>query len=109
MPNKFNRTNFTEQNLIFDVVENDLARNNFIYYDFKKPRTYYTVREEDMLRPDLISVKSLGKQDYWWIICKLNKIDDVFNDMFLGQSLQIPSIEDVENYYLETRRKLDLS
>ena len=107
MPNKFNRTNFTEQNLLDQVIENDLARNNFINYKFKKPRTFYTVKEEDLLRPDLISLKTLGKQDYWWIIYKLNNINDPFNELFLGKSLQIPDISDVENFYIQTRRKID--
>jgi hypothetical protein len=108
MPNKFNRTNFMEQNLIDDVIENDLARTHFGDFSFKKPRIFYTVTEEDLYRPDIISLKNLGKQDYWWIIMKVNNIDDIYNDMFLGQSLQIPSIEDIEDFYVRTRRKIDL-
>jgi len=108
MPNKFNRTNFYQQNLIDGVLENDLAFNGWDNFSFKRPRTYYTIREADMYRPDLISLKTLGKVDYWWIIMKLNSIEDVFNDMFLGKSIQIPSLADVENFYIATRRDVDL-
>lgn len=107
MPNKFNRTNFYQQNLIDGVVENDLAFNGFDNYSFKRPRTYYTVKEEDLYRPDLIALKTLGNMDYWWIILKLNSIDDVYNDLFLGKSLQIPSISDCEQFYIQTRRDID--
>lgn len=108
MPNKFNRTNFYQQNLIDGVLENDLAFNNFDSYSFKRPRTYYTVKEQDLVRPDLISYKTLGKVDYWWVIQKLNNIEDIFTDLKLGMSLQIPSIADLEEFYISTRREVDL-
>ena len=104
---KFNRTNFYRQNLVDNVVENDLAFNGYDDYSFKRPRTYYTVKQEDLYRPDLISLKALGSIDYWWIIMKINSIDDVYNDMFLGKSLQIPSIADCEAFYIQTRRPID--
>lgn len=107
MQAKFSRTNFTQQNLIDGVLENDLAFNNFDSYTFKRPRTYYTIKEQDLYRPDLISYKTLGSVDYWWIIMKINNIDDIYNDMFLGQSIQIPSIADVEAFYTTTRRDVD--
>ena len=108
MPNKFNRTNFYQQNLIDNVLENDLAFNGFDNYSFKRPRTYYTVDESTLYRPDLISLKTLGSIEYWWIIIKLNNVDDIYNDMFLGKSLQIPSKADVEAFYIATRREVDL-
>jgi len=105
---KFNRTNFYRQNLIDGVVENDLAFNGFDDFQFKRPRTYYTITETTLYRPDLISLKTLGTIEYWWILLKLNSISDVYNDMFLGKSIVIPSIADCEAFYIQTRREVDL-
>ena len=104
---KFNRTNFYQQNLIDGVIENDLAFNGFDNFAFKRPRTYYTIKDEDLYRPDLISLKTLGSIEYWWIILKINNIDDIYNDMFLGKSIQIPSVADCESFYIQTRRDID--
>jgi len=104
---KFNRTNFYRQNLIDGVIENDLAFNGFDNYSFKRPRTYFTIDEVTLYRPDLISLRTLGKVDYWWIILKLNCVDDVYSDMFLGKTIQIPSIADCEQFYIQTRRDID--
>jgi len=108
MSTKMNRANFMNQNLIDGNIENDLPFNNFDNFQFKRPRVYFTVTEKYMKRPDLISFETLGKVDYWWVIMKLNDIDDIFNDFTLGKVLQIPALADVEEFFIETRRKVDM-
>ena len=71
---------------------------------FKKRRNFYTIKTTDVGRPDLVSFNIYGKMNYWWVIMKLNGIEDVFNDMSEGQVLMIPSESDIQDFYLETNR-----
>jgi serine protease inhibitor len=105
MADKFARTNFFKQNNINNVVENDLPFNAFNSFKFKRPRTFYTIKRQDVSRPELISYKVYGSINYWWIILKLNNIDDPFNDLEIGKTIQLPSQQDIEDFYIQTRRK----
>ena len=106
---KYARNNFLNQNILDGNIENDLAFSRFDSFPFKRPKTYFTITDKYMNRPDLISLDTLGKQDYWWVILKMNGIDDIYNDFTLGQVIQIPSISDVEEFATLTRRKKDLN
>lgn len=105
MQNKFSRTRFFNQNIINGQLENDLPSNNFNNFQFKRPRRYYTLQQQDTGRPEFLAYKFYGNTSYYWIICKLNNIDDVYNDMESGKSIQLPSAADIEEFYLNTRRK----
>lgn len=105
MADKFARTNFFKQNVVGGIVENDLPFNDWNNFKFKRPRRYYTLQQQDVLRPEYLAYKFYGKQGYWWIIMKLNNIDDVYNEMVTGKSIQLPSEKDIEEFYLRTRRK----
>lgn len=106
---KFTRSNFFNQNTIDGNIENDLAFTRFDEFDFKRKRIFFTITDKYVSRPDLIALDMLGKIDYWWVILKLNNIDDVYNDMTLGKVIQIPSLSDVEEFGIVTKRKKDLS
>lgn len=108
MPGKMERSKFMMQNFIDGNIENDLAFNNFDSFVFKRPRVYFTITDKYLNRPDLISLDVYGKVDFWWVIMKLNGIDDMYNDFTLGDVIQIPAIADVEEFFIETRRKVDL-
>ena len=41
---------------------------------------YYTVRISDDMTPELLAERTYGNQDYWWIICTINKVIDPFYD-----------------------------
>lgn len=105
MADKFSRINFLKKYNIDGVIENDLVSNALDGFQFKRPRTFYTVSQQDINRPDLISLKTLNSMAYWWIIMKLNNIEDPLNDLEIGQSLQIPSIQDVEEFFIRNRVK----
>ena len=104
MADKFSRSNFVNKNDIDGNIENDLPFNSFNNFKFKRPRIYYTVKQEDILRPDLISLKFYGTMSYWWIILKVNNIEDVFNDMEEGDVLQLPDPSDIDDFYMKTRK-----
>ena len=107
MPSKMNRANFMQQTNIDGNIENDLAFNNFDSFKFKRPRIYFTITEKYIGRPDLISLDMLGKIDYWWVIMKMNGLDDMYNDFEQGDVIQIPALADVEEFFIQTRRKVD--
>ena len=109
MAGKMARQEFMNQNLIDGNIENDLAFNNFDSFDFKRPKVYFTITDKYMSRPDLISLNVYGKVDFWWVIMKTNGIDDMYNGFTLGDVIQIPALADVEEFFIQTRRKVDLS
>lgn len=90
---KFNRDNYLKLN-----HDRDLISNNFSKYKFKYPTGIYKVIGSDIQRPDIISYKLFERIDYWWFIMKLNKIDDVWNELYPGLILRTPDIRDINDY-----------
>ena len=41
---------------------------------------YYTIRISEDMTPELLAEKIYGDQDYWWIICTINKVIDPLYD-----------------------------
>ena len=60
---------------------------------------------DDVQNPDLLSLKIYGKQDYWWILCKINNIQDVWNDIKPGDIIIVPDISDIEDFYTRIKKK----
>ena len=96
---KYQRENFTEKEIVEGIHENDLVNNGFSDFDFEGKIGSYVVTESDIQRPDLISRKVYGSQNAWWILLKYNKVEDIWNDLFVGMVLDIPSPEKIEEYY----------
>ena len=102
---KYNRSNFYKTEVVDGLVEKDLLTNVTNIFDNISEYSFYRVLEEDLLRPDLISLKVYRSISYWWIILKANNIEDVWNDLYAGKILAIPSISDVERFYSENVSK----
>jgi len=102
---KFNRTNYYNSENVNAILEKDLITNLTNIFDDKSEYRFYTVKETDLIRPDLISYKIYGSHSYWWIIMKANDIEDVWNDLEVGQVLAIPSFADIEKYYDANKKK----
>lgn len=100
---KYDREYFYK--LVKNDRERDLLTNTFEKEQFKREFSSYTITEEDLYRPDLISIKVYRKLDYWWILMKVNKIEDIWNDLYVGKELKVPNILDIEDYYMNNRRK----
>lgn len=56
---------------------------------------FVSVKQEDILRPDLISQKAYGQPDLWWVILEYNNIQDPLFELKESQILKIPAIERV--------------
>ena len=60
--------------------------------------SYYRVDAVDYMRPDLVSYKSYGTVDYWWVILLVNNIDDAFHEIEVGSLLIIPNVLDIYDF-----------
>jgi hypothetical protein len=78
---KYKRSEFIPSEIVKGVAEKDLLMNSFRFYKFKRPFGKYILKQDDYMRPDKISLKVYGLQDYWWIILRCNpNIEDIWND-----------------------------
>lgn len=98
---KFNRSNFLDSQVVNNNIEKDLVL--YSWDKFKMLRSGYRYRIPEVLihRPEFLAYKFYGSIDYWWIIAKVNNIDDWWNDLTPGQVIIIPDISDIENFYAE--------
>jgi hypothetical protein len=101
---KYQRTLFNTKNFINSIEEPDYISSNFLSFEFKRPTNSYQVTPSDIQRPDLISYKAYGKTNLWWIIMKYNKIEDIWNDLTIGQILEIPSMLDIDELIIKKRK-----
>jgi hypothetical protein len=102
---KYRRTNFLKEEVVDDVAEYDLGNDNWDLWEIKRPMTYFTLSRGYLARPDLLSLKLYGKMNYWWILLKHNKICDVWNDMAVGDIIEVPDVRDLEDFYALVRRR----
>jgi hypothetical protein len=102
---KYSRTKYIMKNIVNGVNECDLPNNGFNEFEFKRPKQYYTVTQTDLQRPEIISYKFYGKMNYWWIILKLNDIEDIWHDLTIGKVLTMPNVNDIEDYNSKVKKK----
>lgn len=84
----------TRGNQEYDFLQNSLS--NFV---MNYPVSYYRTVQEDLGRPDLISYKVYQTVEYWWLICYVNDIENVFSDIVVGELYQIPNVLDIYSFY----------
>lgn len=95
------RTSFYNITNVGNGSEYDHLYNNLSKFTMTYPITYYRVKEEDIMRLDLISYKAYRTVDYWWLIGVVNKIENPFTDVAVGDLLMIPNILDIYAFYKE--------
>jgi hypothetical protein len=103
--NKYDRTTFlTKKTNASDELEWDLLLSHWEDFKITQPISFDTIQYGDIARPDTLCYRIYGASKYWWILCKVNQIDDVWNDMVIGKEVIVPNIIDIENYYSAVRR-----
>lgn len=102
---KYSRSKLFKSELVDGNLEIDFLTNAFSDFRFEREKTFYTVKEYDLLRPDIISFKNYRTIDYWYIIMKYNNIQDIYNDLKVGDVLTIPHIRDIEEFYAFSRNR----
>jgi len=104
--NKYRRTNFIQDATVDGILEKDLVDNDWDLFEIKRPMTFFTLGASYIQRPDLLSIKLYGKDNYWWILSKANPdIMDWWNDPKVGDVIKVPDIRDIEDWYTEVRKR----
>ena len=105
MPNfdKFNRTKRFKKNIINGISEPDMLTNSFKDFKFSRQKNFYTLTSSDVARPDLLSLKFYDKMNYWWLVLKINKIEDVWNDLTPGDVFILPHKKDIEEFIMRNK------
>lgn len=67
-------------------------------YDNIAQFTQYQVTDMELGQPDLISYNVYGNEQYDWLIMNANGIVDPYNDMFSGQVIRIPDLQQALAY-----------
>lgn len=102
---RLDRTNFYNKFDVNGVKESDLVYNNWGLFELKRPIVFCQISRSFIGRPDLISYRYFGVIDYWWIILKINNIDDPWNDLVLGNQIMIPDANDIEDWILAIKKR----
>ena len=101
---RWNRTNFFSKFDVDSVLECDLILNNWEKFKIKRPTTFYKVIEDDCgAMPRILSLKLYGRVDWWFVIGKINGIEDWFNDLIPNQVLIVPDQLDISDWYMQIR------
>ncbi|MFW6272820.1 MAG: hypothetical protein ACOC2U_03470 [bacterium] len=100
---RFNRSKFYDKVNVDGVSERDLLSPHLPKLELKRETSFYTIKTDDIQRPDLLAIKVLGSIEYWWILLYVNNIFDPWNDLEVGQVIKIPNKKDIEDWYLEIK------
>lgn len=85
-------------------LELDFLTSDFREYKFGDDVQKFVVTEEFLKRVDLMSLLVYSQDRLWWVIMKYNNIEDIWNDIKLGDVLQIPSRRDIEEMMVGIRK-----
>jgi hypothetical protein len=67
-------------------------------YDNVAQFSQYQVSDADLGNPDLIAYLMYGQEQYDWLIMDFNGIVDPYNDLYIGQVLRIPDLQQALAY-----------
>ncbi len=79
-------------------LEKSLTSNDIRFFKPKQAMYRHILQSNDFARPDLLSTRYYGTQNYWWFILKVNNIDDIWNEMYVGMEIFIPDEGDILNF-----------
>jgi len=100
---KYNREKFMKDYEVNNFLEKDLLSSYWELFKVIRPIRFEMIYRSDIGRPDLCSLRIYNRIDWWWILSKINMINDWYNDVFIGMDLIVPSVEDIEEYYLAVK------
>lgn len=56
----------------------------------------HIVSDTDLAQPDAIAYRYYRNSNWWWLLCSYNGIVNPLTDMFLGQRLKIPALQQAQ-------------
>lgn len=65
----------------------------------------FTVTQAEAHRPDLVSIKCYGRNDWWFIICQYNGIINPLKELYIGRDLIIPNYNEVDKLFKQGQSK----
>lgn len=86
-------------------LEYDFLLNNWDLMEITRPVSFSRITHNDIQRPDIISYRIYGTIKYWWILCKINNIGDLWNDIKVGDIIAVPSVSDINEFYDKVSRR----
>ena len=96
---RYTMSNYYPTVMVNGTSEKDLLTNYFAQvFQIKRDVSFYTLKTQDIYRPDLLSLKLYGDPALWWILFKYNNIDDVWNDLTEGMVIYVPAYADIEDF-----------
>ncbi len=107
MLNKFKRTKFS--NIVENcdgVLEYDLLDTHWDLFELNFPITHKRIIHADIGRPDYLSFRIYNNSGYWWMLCKANHIDDLWNDLAVGDIIIVPDVRDYNAFHSKVRKKV---
>jgi hypothetical protein len=105
MLDKYNRARFMTTISTTTYVEKDMVSNNWDLFEIKRPVTFDSIKSYEIQRPDLLSLRIYGTFSYWWVLAKINEIDDVYNDMTIGQDIIVVDKNDILDWVHSVRSR----
>lgn len=98
----------------YDVMDSQIIEgDSVVYYDClsinldtfpsKRVRKNVLVKQGDVLRPDLFFYSQMETNNLEDVVLWLNDIPSR-RDLFAGQSVQLPFLRDINEYYIDERR-----
>lgn len=102
---KLDRDNYLKTVESINGLEKELTSNDMRFFKPKQRIFRHLLRPNEVARPDLLSSSFYGTQNYWWFILKLNRIDDIWNEMYVGMEILIPNEGDILNFLNSKRQK----
>lgn len=78
------------------LAERDINYLDIDSFVFSDPFERKIITKNYIGRPDMISYDFYRTVNYWWIIMRLNGIEDIWNDIEEGIVIRLPSAKDIE-------------
>lgn len=95
---------YPDSKLDDDVMVYNINRSiMFTELDKAQPDKFYYYTVKDMESWNLISYKEYGTTRLWWIICKLNEINDPTQEPRVGSILRMISIDTINSILTSIR------
>ena len=103
----YNRETLFQKNIVDGVNEFDLGSIDFPDLLNDKDYLWTVVRNNEQVRPDLVSQRLYGTPDLWWFIMWLNGISDPWHDLMPRVALKYISIDKINNAfkYVKMRKR----
>ena len=103
---KYNRMNFMPEVFGLNYLERDMLLSQWDLFEIKRPIQFNSIKRQDLMRMDLLSLRIYGTISYWWLLAKVNNIDDIWNDMSVSMDIIVPHIEDFSEFVLKAKRRI---